>query len=259
MAVMVLDRSDERIRRIARIYTVEEVDSITSSSSSEKTAQASLAVVNSSTSVVAQDYYDMGFLISEALDSFLFQNSDGLLKSIGVTGQTIVNVVRVRRGSVIGDSTTQFDVSNPAGNTYRYTYDGTGTDPGISDSDSSFRIGDEVTIIATNMASGNEGKFTLTGVGNNYFEVNISIEEVNLDEAKKMGAVGVFEAKYGDKVRVYMVGPSTSSGQAGSGQVFSREICGGPHAKRTGELGHFKIKKEQSSGAGVRRIKAVLK
>ena len=54
------------------------------------------------------------------------------------------------------------------------------------------------------------------------------------------------DAKYGDKVKVYTMGK------------YSKEICGGPHAKRTGELGTFKIVKEQSSSAGVRRIKAVL-
>jgi len=81
----------------------------------------------------------------------------------------------------------------------------------------------------------------------------VSFKEVSLDEAKKMGATGVFEAKYGDKVKVYTIGDS-AQGES----PFSREICGGPHAERTGELGRFKIKKEQSSGAGVRRIKAVL-
>ena len=70
--------------------------------------------------------------------------------------------------------------------------------------------------------------------------------EMSLDEAKKNEAMGVFETKYGDKVKVYSVGD------------FSCEICGGPHIKSTGELGHFKIKKEESSSAGVRRIKAVL-
>jgi len=81
----------------------------------------------------------------------------------------------------------------------------------------------------------------------------VTFKEVKLDEAKKSGAIGAFEAKYGEKVRVYTIGDS-----AQGGSPFSREICGGPHAERTGELGRFKIKKEQSSGAGVRRIKAVL-
>ena len=78
----------------------------------------------------------------------------------------------------------------------------------------------------------------------------IEMEEMNLKEAKKIGAMGVFENKYGEKVKVYTIGNDDN--------VFSREICGGPHIKNTSELGKFRIKKEQSSSAGVRRIKAVL-
>lgn len=59
--------------------------------------------------------------------------------------------------------------------------------------------------------------------------------------------------RYPERVTVYSVGPSTDSGQ-----VFSREICAGPHIKRTGELGRFKIVKEESSGANTRRIRAIL-
>ena len=71
-------------------------------------------------------------------------------------------------------------------------------------------------------------------------------EEMSVDEAKKQGAMGVFDSKYGEIVKVYTI------------PGYSKEICGGPHAKNTAELGHFKIKKEQSSSAGVRRIKACL-
>ena len=71
-------------------------------------------------------------------------------------------------------------------------------------------------------------------------------EEMTLDEAKVKGAMGVFESKYGERVKVYGIGQ------------FSNEICGGPHVERTGLLGKFKITKEESSSAGVRRIKAVL-
>jgi alanyl-tRNA synthetase len=78
-------------------------------------------------------------------------------------------------------------------------------------------------------------------------DIPIKCEEMSLDNAKKKGAIGVFEAKYGNKVKVYSVGQ------------FSKEICSGPHVKKTGELGHFKITKQESSSAGVRRIKAVLK
>lgn len=77
-------------------------------------------------------------------------------------------------------------------------------------------------------------------------DVPVVMEEMQLEDAKKSGAIGLFESKYGDKVKVYTMGG------------FSKEICGGPHAKRTGELGTFKIVKEQSSSSGVRRIKAVL-
>ncbi|MBU4353567.1 alanine--tRNA ligase [Candidatus Parcubacteria bacterium] len=71
-------------------------------------------------------------------------------------------------------------------------------------------------------------------------------EEMSLEEARKSGALGVFEQKYGDKVKVYSV------------HAFSAEICGGPHVEKTGELGKFKILKEEASAAGIRRIKAVL-
>ncbi len=74
----------------------------------------------------------------------------------------------------------------------------------------------------------------------------IGFENVTVEEAKAQGAIGLFEAKYGEVVKMYSMGG------------FSKEICGGPHAATTGELGVFKIKKEQSSSRGVRRIKAVL-
>ncbi len=77
-------------------------------------------------------------------------------------------------------------------------------------------------------------------------DVPVTCEEMTVDEAKAAGAVGLFASKYGEKVKVYTMGK------------YSKEICGGPHASHTGELGHFKILKEQSSSAGVRRIKAVL-
>ena len=77
-------------------------------------------------------------------------------------------------------------------------------------------------------------------------DLPVVCEEMTVEEAKKQGAIGLFGQKYGKKVKVYSIGE------------FSKEICGGPHVKRTGELGKFKIKKEESSSAGVRRIKAVL-
>ncbi len=77
-------------------------------------------------------------------------------------------------------------------------------------------------------------------------KADIICEEMSVEEAKGKGAIGLFESKYGNTVKVYTMGG------------FSKEICGGPHANNTGDLGRFQIQKEQSSSAGVRRIKAVL-
>lgn len=74
---------------------------------------------------------------------------------------------------------------------------------------------------------------------------DVVLEEMSVEDAKAAGAIGVFDSRYGEVVKVYTIGNS-------------KEICGGPHAKNTGELGKFRIVKEQSSSAGVRRIKAVL-
>ena len=77
-------------------------------------------------------------------------------------------------------------------------------------------------------------------------DLPVTCEEMTVEEAKASGAMGLFESKYGEKVKVYTIGD------------FSKEICGGPHVKHTAELGRFKIKKEEASSAGVRRIKAIL-
>jgi alanyl-tRNA synthetase len=83
---------------------------------------------------------------------------------------------------------------------------------------------------------------------NGQIQKNVAVnrEEMALEDARMAGAMGVFGSKYGDRVTVYTVGD------------FSKEICGGPHVENTGKLGNFKIIKEESSSAGVRRIKAVL-
>jgi len=75
----------------------------------------------------------------------------------------------------------------------------------------------------------------------------VSFTEMPLDEAKKYGAKGVFDSKYGESVKVYVV------------EGFSKEICGGPHVDNTSKLEHIKIIKEESVSSGVRRIKAVFK
>ncbi len=77
-------------------------------------------------------------------------------------------------------------------------------------------------------------------------DLQVTCEEMGYEDAKNSGAIGLFTDKYGDKVKVYTIGD------------FSKEICGGPHVTHTGDMGRFKIKKEESSSSGIRRIKAVL-
>ena len=83
---------------------------------------------------------------------------------------------------------------------------------------------------------------------NQYIKQAIPVErlEMKKEEALAMGAEAMFIDKYGDIVTVYKIGD------------VSLELCGGPHVDNTSKLGHFKIKKEESSSSGVRRIKAIL-
>jgi len=80
----------------------------------------------------------------------------------------------------------------------------------------------------------------------------VTMIEMDKQEALHAGALGFFLEKYGERVKVYTVGPLSDSGLP----FFSREICGGPHVSFTGELAHFTIEKEESLGAGIRRIYA---
>lgn len=77
-------------------------------------------------------------------------------------------------------------------------------------------------------------------------KIDVVLEEMTPREAYAAGAIGVFSDKYGERVKVYTI------------PGYSKEICGGPHAQNTGELGSFRILKEEASSAGVRRIKAVI-
>ena len=79
----------------------------------------------------------------------------------------------------------------------------------------------------------------------------VSMETMGIEEAKSSGAIALFGEKYEEQVNVYTIGYSAKD-------FFTKEVCGGPHVERTGTLGIFKIQKEQSSSAGVRRIRAVL-
>ena len=93
-----------------------------------------------------------------------------------------------------------------------------------------------------------EEKQKVEDLVNEYIKQDIPVEKLEMkkDEAISMGAEAMFLDKYGDIVTVYKIGD------------VSIELCGGPHVERTGTLGHFKIKKEEASSSGVRRIKAIL-
>ena len=78
-------------------------------------------------------------------------------------------------------------------------------------------------------------------------ELPVICEEMTVDEARAAGAIGLFGDKYGERVKVYSIGD------------YSKEICGGPHAQNSKDLGEFIIQKEESSSRGVRRIKAIIK
>ena len=83
-------------------------------------------------------------------------------------------------------------------------------------------------------------------------DLPVTMEIKTLDEAKAEGARALFSSKYGESVKVYTIGRDAKS------DWFSKEVCGGPHVQHTAQIGTFKIEKEQSSSAGVRRIRATI-
>ncbi|MFH0712903.1 MAG: alanine--tRNA ligase [Candidatus Jorgensenbacteria bacterium] len=82
-------------------------------------------------------------------------------------------------------------------------------------------------------------------------DIPVSFREMPKEEAEKTGALHFFKGKYPDKVKVYYIGKSLDN-------AWSKEFCGGPHVTRTGEIGRFKIVKEEASSAGVRRLRATV-
>ncbi|NPU84367.1 MAG: hypothetical protein HPY65_07745 [Syntrophaceae bacterium] len=123
------------------------------------------------------DCAQYAFAMSSPIPSSLAgMNLVGVLAGVGTqpgtTGTMAVTLGR-NRPVTLGDSTTQFDITRPGApdaNTTRYTYDGTGTDPGISSSAASLQVNDGISIQAQNFAAGNNGFKSITAVGANYFE-----------------------------------------------------------------------------------------
>lgn len=81
-------------------------------------------------------------------------------------------------------------------------------------------------------------------------DLPVTMEVMPLEKAKEAGARALFAGKYGEDVKVYTIGAKDS--------WFSKEVCGGPHVQHTAQIGTFRIQKEQSSSAGVRRIRATI-
>ena len=98
-----------------------------------------------------------------------------------------------------------------------------------------------------------EEKKKVEGLVNEKIKEDLAVQFVELpkDEAVKIGALHFFKEKYPDKVKVYYIGKDLKS-------AWSKEFCGGPHVKKTGEIIGFRISKEEAVGAGVRRIRGAL-
>ena len=98
-----------------------------------------------------------------------------------------------------------------------------------------------------------EEKQTVENIVNQKIEAKLPVNKIIMkrEDAEKTGASHVFGDKYGDEVSIYYIGDSLET-------AYSKEFCGGPHVENTGELGRFKIIKEEAVSLGVRRIKAIL-
>lgn len=90
---------------------------------------------------------------------------------------------------------------------------------------------------------------------NGKIKSDLKVNKKTMPKAKadEIGAIGLFDEKYGDLVNIYYIGPNDKIEEA-----YSKEFCGGPHTKDTGVLRNFKIIKEESVGSGIRRIYATI-
>ena len=98
-----------------------------------------------------------------------------------------------------------------------------------------------------------EEKVKVEDIVNNKIRENLYVKNIVMsrDEAEKIGAKHFFGDKYGDEISIYYIGDTLEN-------AYSKEFCGGPHVGNTGEIGKFKIQKEEAVAGGIRRIKAVL-
>lgn len=127
-----------------------------------------------------------GNIVANQIITVVYDGTDFIVTSQLPSVIPVVNVFTTT-STVIGDSTTRFDVTNPSGTTFRYTWDSTGTNPNITSSNPN--VGDAVSIIGTNLAAGNQGVFIVTGSGTNYFEVTNASGVVESDKTISTGEI----------------------------------------------------------------------
>lgn len=144
-----------------------------------------VTVFDNTTSVSIGIRSDVSFLIDKTFNAAVLVGVKAQTYLKGVTGSTTIMLLRRRLSETLGDSTTRFDVTRPGtpnANTTRFTYDGTGTNPNISDADASLRAGDYMMIYGSNFSAKNKGVYKLTAVGSNYFEVTNSAGVAEADK-----------------------------------------------------------------------------
>jgi YD repeat-containing protein len=132
---------------------------------------------------------------------------------------TDVQLRRRRKTASIGASDTQFDITNTAGNTHRYTYDTTGTTPAIADSDASLRVGDIMIIAAQDFAAGNNGRFTITAVASNYFEISNAAGVAEND--KTIGTGSIAPIKFRDMLSTKLTIDSGEEDSSSAAAAFA--------------------------------------
>lgn len=133
-----------------------------------------LEAIDAGTDETAADGHT-GVAINVALNGTNLTAALAATATKGVTGTTTVSLRRVRTEAALGDSTTQFDISDEGTNTFRYTYDSTGTDPLIANTLASLQAGDFVEIAGQNFNAANNILIVIDAVGTDYFEVtNVS-------------------------------------------------------------------------------------
>lgn len=155
-------------------------------------------------------------------------NASGLIPTDFINDGRVITYYTTQ-STFLGDSTTRFDVTNPSGTTFRYTYDGTGTNPSITSSNPA--VGAGVNIQGANFSAGNKGSFVVTASGTNYFEVTNASGVAENDKTLGAGflAIGTIWTKpTGLK---YVIIEAQGAGQGGEGVAFSGSNVAGSNGK----------------------------